>query len=144
MQENTLAAVQISAQVAAEQEGVQMDVDQASSESNSKRKAEEDAPVESFKKAKIGGLCITSPASDTDGTVEAAPSSLKRSVVPRMILARSDWSLSNSDRENCTVFVANLPPSTAEDDLRALFKDVRNGLFRPRSNAEQHLVWSNT
>jgi hypothetical protein len=29
-----------------------------------------------------------------------------------------------SDRENCTVFVDNLPKSTEESDLRSLFKDV--------------------
>jgi len=29
------------------------------------------------------------------------------------------------DRENCTVFVSDLPESAAEDDLKALFKDVR-------------------
>lgn len=29
------------------------------------------------------------------------------------------------DRENCTVFVSDLPESTTEDDLKALFKDVR-------------------
>jgi len=29
------------------------------------------------------------------------------------------------DRENCTVFVSELPESAAEDDLKALFKDVR-------------------
>jgi squamous cell carcinoma antigen recognized by T-cells 3 len=28
------------------------------------------------------------------------------------------------DRENCTVFVANLPPNTTEDELTALFRDV--------------------
>jgi RNA recognition motif-containing protein len=28
------------------------------------------------------------------------------------------------DRENCTVFVGDLPPGTAEDDLTRLFKDV--------------------
>jgi hypothetical protein len=30
------------------------------------------------------------------------------------------------DRENCTVFVANLPQRTAENDLTALFKDVKS------------------
>lgn len=30
----------------------------------------------------------------------------------------------NSDRENSTVFVANLPANSQEDDLQALFKDV--------------------
>ena len=29
------------------------------------------------------------------------------------------------DRENCTAFVSDLPESAAEDDLKALFKDVR-------------------
>jgi len=29
------------------------------------------------------------------------------------------------DRENSTVFVADLPPGTTEDKLRTLFKDVR-------------------
>ena len=29
------------------------------------------------------------------------------------------------DRENSTVFVADLPPGTTEDRLKALFKDVR-------------------
>lgn len=29
------------------------------------------------------------------------------------------------DRENCAVFVADLPPDTTDDDLKALFKDVR-------------------
>jgi len=29
------------------------------------------------------------------------------------------------DRENCTVFVSDLPESVTEDDLKALFKDVR-------------------
>ena len=29
------------------------------------------------------------------------------------------------DRENCTVFVSDLPESAMEDDLKALFKDVR-------------------
>lgn len=28
------------------------------------------------------------------------------------------------DRENCTVFVAELPPQVQEDELKALFKDV--------------------
>ena len=77
---NTPVAAQASVQVAAEQEAVQMDVDQASSEGTSKRKAEEDAPAESFKKAKIGEQCVVSFAFDADDTAEAAPSSLKRSV----------------------------------------------------------------
>jgi RNA recognition motif-containing protein len=34
--------------------------------------------------------------------------------------------MANSDRENCTVFVTNLPSRTAEEDLKALFKDVRD------------------
>lgn len=32
---------------------------------------------------------------------------------------------STRDRENCTVFVADLPEGTKEDELKALFKDVR-------------------
>lgn len=32
--------------------------------------------------------------------------------------------LTISDRENCTVFVAELPPEATEADLKALFKDV--------------------
>ncbi|KAI0338891.1 hypothetical protein BDW22DRAFT_1409299 [Trametopsis cervina] len=42
------------------------------------------------------------------------------------------------DRENCTVFVANLPPDTSEDDLKALFKDcgpVRETKLQPLPNA---------
>ena len=36
------------------------------------------------------------------------------------------WPLTNfhRDRENCTVFVSDLPESASEDDLKALFKDV--------------------
>ena len=74
------AELQANTPVAAQQEAVQMDVDQASSEGTSKRKAEEDAPAESFKKAKIGEQCVVSFAFDADDTAEAAPSSLKRSV----------------------------------------------------------------
>jgi RNA recognition motif-containing protein len=29
-----------------------------------------------------------------------------------------------SDRENCTVFVSDLPSETTDDDLNKLFKDV--------------------
>lgn len=39
-------------------------------------------------------------------------------------LLRDDY----RDRENCTVFVADLPTGTSEEQLRALFKDVRIGL----------------
>ena len=34
------------------------------------------------------------------------------------------FSFANRDRENCTVFVADLPRGTTEEDLTALFKDV--------------------
>ena len=30
-----------------------------------------------------------------------------------------------SDRENCTVFVADLPADAQESDIKTLFKDVR-------------------
>lgn len=33
--------------------------------------------------------------------------------------------LISRDRENCTVFVSNLPPAASESDLQRLFKDVR-------------------
>lgn len=43
-------------------------------------------------------------------------------MVTAMILTGS------RDRENTTVFVAELPASATEDDLKALFKDVRTVL----------------
>ncbi|KIP09711.1 hypothetical protein PHLGIDRAFT_22785 [Phlebiopsis gigantea 11061_1 CR5-6] len=42
------------------------------------------------------------------------------------------------DRENCTVFVANIPTRTSEDDLRALFKDcghIREIKLTPMPNS---------
>lgn len=41
------------------------------------------------------------------------------------------------DRENCMVFVSDLPESATEDDLKALFKDVRD-IFTPFRNRINH------
>lgn len=44
------------------------------------------------------------------------------------------------DRENCTVFVADLPTGTNEEQLKALFKDVRsvmrNEVYHDKLNAQ--------
>lgn len=37
------------------------------------------------------------------------------------------------DRENCTVFVSDLPDGVTEEDLTALFKDVSSTVLPPTS-----------
>ncbi|EGN98450.1 hypothetical protein SERLA73DRAFT_169409 [Serpula lacrymans var. lacrymans S7.3] len=66
-----------------------MDVDVPAAESGVKRKAEDDSPSETSKKAK-----------------------LETSLPPQ-----------KRDRENCTVFVAELPAGATEGELKSLFKD---------------------
>ncbi|KAI0820419.1 RNA-binding protein Prp24 [Trametes gibbosa] len=84
-----VATTSIPLQPVPAREPAAMDVDLAViSDSNSKRKADDDI-AESSKKARI----------------EEPPAKLKR------------------DRENCTVFIAEITAGVEEDELRALFKD---------------------
>jgi len=60
---------------------------------------------------------------------EQTPVPLKRyvsSICRKQPLAEP-W-IDCRDRENCTIFVADLPAMVTEDDLTNLFKDVRNYL----------------
>jgi len=90
-----------------------------------KRKAGEDTESTS-KKLKIG-MAITvfyTSATDTRIAYRAPHCSFEEvrpATAPSILpLLTDDY----RDRENCTVFVSDLPESTAEDDLKALFKDV--------------------
>lgn len=92
-----------------------------------KRKAGEDAEPAS-KKLRMGMLVTLFYAPTADATIacrtgrcsfeEVNPTDASLMV---QLLTRG-----YRDRENCTVFVSNLPETAAEDDLKALFKDVRS------------------
>lgn len=56
---------------------------------------------------------------------EEPPAKLKRYVSIRTTYFGKDAEPRGSDRENCTVFVADLPAGVTEDELGTLFKDVQ-------------------
>ncbi|KAK0221961.1 hypothetical protein IW262DRAFT_1448129 [Armillaria fumosa] len=76
-------------------------------ERGTKRRSEDDGAGAALKRAKTG--IVTTRESKTERADKRRP---EQNAAP---LKR--------DRENCTVFVAALPPSVKEDDLRALFQD---------------------
>ena len=90
-----------------------------------KRKAGEDSESSS-KKLRMGMLITRFHVSTTDTTITCRichgsskeVNSIKSPSTPQLLTA------SFRDRENCTVFVSDLPESASEDDLRTLFKDV--------------------
>ena len=90
-----------------------------------KRKAGEDVELTS-KKLKMGMFMTVSRALVADTaiayrTCRCSSEEVRPTSAPLILpLLTSDC----RDRENCTVFVSDLPESTAEDDLKALFKDV--------------------
>lgn len=123
---------EVSASVAVAQAGpaqdIAMDVDiQAQrNEHNAKRKAEDELAPGDAKKVHVGEpfspFNVVAPSLIYWAEAKSVP--LKRySSHSGFILCGLSPLL--RDRENCTVFVADLPTATTEDDLRALFKDVR-------------------
>lgn len=90
-----------------------------------KRKAGEDSESAS-KKLRMGMLIIRFHVSTTNGTTTGRTchgsseevNSAKASFIPRLL------TVSLRDRENCTVFVSDLPENATQEDLKALFKDV--------------------
>ncbi|KAK0503883.1 hypothetical protein EDD18DRAFT_1411611 [Armillaria luteobubalina] len=93
------------AQMAAEQLVTEVEAVQQQQHDNANENAME---VESAPSVNTVGRG-TKRRSEDDGA-GAAPKRAKTGIAPR-------------DRENCTVFVADLSPSVKEDDLRALFQD---------------------
>ena len=98
-----------------------------------KRKAGEDA-VSSTKKLRMGMFMTSFCALTADATITCRtccyPSEEVGSTSTLLILQLLTGDC--RDRENCTVFVSDLPEGTMEDDLKALFKDVR---------LPPHFVW---
>ena len=92
-----------------------------------KRKAGEDTELAS-KKLRMG-MSITrfhSLATDTTitcRTCRCSSEEVNSASAPFILQSLTAYF---RDRENCTVFVSDLPESVAEDDLKALFKDVRS------------------
>jgi hypothetical protein len=90
-----------------------------------KRKAGEDTEP-AVKKPRMGMFTILFDASAADTAITSRtchrPSEEVNFADPPLItqLLTDD----TRDRENCTVFVSELPESATEDDLKALFKDV--------------------
>ena len=104
-----------------------MDIDEETkgAGSSTKRKAEEE-PGEESKKARVGvyvrtgnsrrqliELCRATPNAQTVRLISSDYSNVQLTY---MRYCR--------DRENCTVFVGDLPTGTIDDDLTQLFKDV--------------------
>ena len=91
-----------------------------------KRKAGEDA--ESSSKKLRMGMSMTSfqvLVADTAiarRTYRCCFKEVRLTDVPLILQLLTD---DRRDRENCTVFVSDLPEGATEDDLKALFKDVR-------------------
>lgn len=95
-----------------------------------KRKAGEETES-AFKKQRMG-MFIALPhvsAADTRAVCRTCHCSFEKvnsTTAPSVLqlLTRSC-----RDRENCTVFVSDLPGSAMEDDLKTLFKDVRSPFY---------------
>jgi hypothetical protein len=98
-----------------------------------KRKAGEDAESSS-KKLRMGMSMTSFQLLVADTTIARRThrccfKEVKLTDVPLILRLLTD---DCRDRENCTVFVSDLPEGATEDDLKALFKDVR---------PLPHLVW---
>lgn len=91
-----------------------------------KRKADDDA--ESTTKKLRMGIVVTlfaTPAADSAITYRTCRCSFEEVNLASLPLIVQLLTGDHRDRENCTVFVSDLQESTTEDDLKALFKDVR-------------------
>lgn len=103
--------------------GVAMDVDSTEpSHALGKRKTE-DLGSNTSKKAKTGELLKNSLMNTNSYRTSRTCHCVETVRLASYSLQHHTYSLT-SDRENCTVFVDNLPKSTEETDLRSLFKDV--------------------
>lgn len=90
-----------------------------------KRKAGEDSESAS-KKLRMGMLIVRFHVSTTDttSTRRTCRSSSEEVNPVNAPFILQLLTVSFRDRENCTVFVSELPESATQDDLKALFKDV--------------------
>ena len=98
-------------------------------ERGTKRTAEDDPLSESHKKAKIGIITFNPLVRKRYLTslLEQKGPPLKR-FVDFFVILHELWTekfTAHRDRENSTVFVADLPHGVTDDDLKQLFKDVR-------------------
>jgi hypothetical protein len=106
-----------------------------------KRKAGEDAEP-TAKKMRMGVFLTLFYVSATDTTpCRPCRHSLEEVSPADIPLVLHRLTGDCRDRENCTVFVSDLPESATEDDLKALFKDVRSYIHFFGEGADREHVW---
>ena len=88
-----------------------------------KRKAEEE-PTEESKKPRVGMCVQTGDSRRQLIGLYRANSNAKTVRLGSSDYIHLTYMRHYRDRENCTVFVGDLPEGTSDDDLSQLFKDV--------------------